>query len=54
MSFQPKVRTLSDSSTILSISPIAETGHMPLSSFPLIFRHVPQAKITPLFFMNFL
>src|SRR3989338_6630624 len=51
---QPNVKTLSDSSTNLNISSIAETGHILLSSFPLIFKQVPQARITPLFFMNFL
>src|SRR3989344_5700046 len=50
----PKLTTLSDSSTIFSISSIVETGQISLSSVPLIFKQVPHARIIPLFFRNFL
>ena len=48
----PKVRTLSDSTTMSSMSSIVEIGHMPLSSLSLILRHVPHASKMPLLFLN--
>lgn len=49
---QPKVSTLSDSSTNFSISFMVEIGHRLLPPLCLDFKHVPQANIWPLPSMN--